>query len=314
MILTAEGDRVKIVANDRPVDVPDGQTIGEFLASRNQDPRYVVVERNGEVVPRSEAAGTPLAEGDRLIVVRAVAGGAGERIGVPRGDDEQRSVAPSVGSIGTRRRRRLEASRLYVVTDARRERGDLEDFLDTICSAGVDIIQLRDKEASDDELLRAAMIFRRVADAHGALFILNDYPQLAVDAGADGVHVGQDDTSPQAARRVCGRHAIIGRSTHSVDQLDAAADEDVDYVAIGPVHATPTKPGRPATGLDPVRHAAATLTRPWFAIGGIDHQTLPAVVDAGAGRVVVVRAVTQAPAPADAVRALRAGLPSEPDH
>ena len=291
---------MQIIANDRPHEVPEGQTLGAFLASRDQDPRYVVVERNGEVVKRAEAAGTVLVDGDRLIIVRAVAGGAGGNGSGGNGS----------GSLGERRRRRLDGARLYVVTDARRDRGDLEAFLDTICGAGVDIIQLRDKDAGDDALLRAAMVFRRVADAHGALFIMNDYPRLAVDAGADGVHVGQDDTSPAAARGICGPNAIIGRSTHSVAQLDAADDEDVDYVAIGPVHATPTKPGRPATGLDPVRHAAATVARPWFAIGGIDPATLGDVVDAGAQRIVVVRAVTQADAPADAVRTLRAGITS----
>ena len=200
---------------------------------------------------------------------------------------------------------RLEDARLYVVTDARRERGDLEPFLTAVCEASVDIVQLRDKTATEDELRAASDVFRRVCERTGALFILNDFPGLAVQVGADGVHVGQEDVHPDHARRVVGPDLIIGRSTHSQEQLDAAADEDVDYVAVGPVHETPTKAGRPAIGLDPVRYAARAATHPWFAIGGLNEETLPDVLDAGARRVAVVRYVCDADDPSEACWTLR---------
>ncbi|HEY7283536.1 MAG TPA: thiamine phosphate synthase [Actinomycetota bacterium] len=211
----------------------------------------------------------------------------------------------------SQRRRRLAAARLYVVTGARTERGDLADFLDAILGAGVDIVQLREKEAEAGDVLRWGATFRGAADRHGALFTINDRPDVALALGADGVHVGQNDLPPAIARDILGDEAIVGLSCHSSAQLDAAP-RAADYVTAGPVHATPTKPGRPGTGLDPVRHAAATVERPWFAIGGIDPVTLPAAVDAGATRVVVVRAVTEAPDPEAAVRALLAGLRGSP--
>jgi thiamine-phosphate pyrophosphorylase len=207
-----------------------------------------------------------------------------------------------------RRPERLAAARLYVVTGARREEGDLGTFLDAILGAGVDVVQLREKEAEAGDLLRWGEVFRAAAERHGALFTVNDRPDVALALGADGVHVGQNDLPPDVARRVLGPDAILGLSCHSTEQLDAAAT-DADYVTAGPVHATPTKPGRPGTGLDVVRHAAATVDRPWFAIGGIDASTLPAAVEAGARRIVVVRAVTEAEDPASAVRALLGQLP-----
>jgi thiamine-phosphate pyrophosphorylase len=206
------------------------------------------------------------------------------------------------------RRARLANARLYVVTGARVDRGDLPEFLDAILEAGVDVVQLREKEAEAGDLLRWGSTFRDAAERHGALFTLNDRPDVALALGADGVHVGQNDLPPRVARDILGPDAVIGLSCHSAGQLDAAPDE-ADYVTAGPVHATPTKPGRPGTGLDVVRHAAATVGRPWFAIGGIDPVTLPAAVEAGIRRIVVVRAVTEAADPASAVRALLAGLP-----
>jgi thiamine-phosphate pyrophosphorylase len=202
---------------------------------------------------------------------------------------------------------RLARSRLYVVTDARSDRGDLEGFLGAILEAGADIVQLREKDTEAGDLLRCAKAFRDAADEHDALFIVNDRPDVALAADADGVHLGQNDLPPRVARRILGANAIIGLSCHTAGQLDAAPP-DADYVTAGPVHETPTKPGRPASGLGVVEHAARTATRPWFAIGGINEETLPAVVAAGSERIVVVRAVTRAEDPAAAVRALRALL------
>jgi thiamine-phosphate pyrophosphorylase len=198
-------------------------------------------------------------------------------------------------------RKRLAGARLYLVCDARPRA-----FLDAALRGGADLIQLRDKTLSDGELVAAARVFRAAADAHGALFILNDRPDLVAACEADGVHVGQDDETPAAARAAVGPDRIVGRSTHAPFQADAAdADPDVDYLAIGPVHATPTKPGRAAAGLDYVSYAARTVAKPWFAIGGLDARTLPAAVEAGARRAVVVRAITEARDPEAAARELK---------
>jgi thiamine-phosphate pyrophosphorylase len=212
--------------------------------------------------------------------------------------------APGAGD----RRERLAQARLYVVTDARSSRGDLADFLVAILDAGVDIVQLRDKQAEAGDLLRWGEIFRETARRRDALFVVNDRPDVALALDADGVHVGQNDLPVAVARRIVGPERIVGLSCHSIAQL-GAADPDADYLTTGPIHATPTKPGRPSTGLDVVRHAAAAEPRPWFAIGGIDPGTLAPAVEAGARRIVVVRAVTQAADPGAAVRALLAGLP-----
>lgn len=199
------------------------------------------------------------------------------------------------------RRERLAVASLYVVTGAR---PDLPEFLDAILRAGVDVVQLREKEAEAGNLLRLGETFRGAAERHGALFIVNDRPDVAFALDADGVHLGQDDLPSRLAREMLGDDAIIGLSTHSPEQWDAAAPE-ADYLCIGPVWETPTKPGRPAAGLDAVRYAAGSgQTRPWFAIGGITEETLPEVLNAGATRIVVVRAVTTAADPAASVRTL----------
>jgi thiamine-phosphate pyrophosphorylase len=208
---------------------------------------------------------------------------------------------------GARRRARLADSRLYVVTDARRAHGDLERFLNEILEAGADIVQLREKDADAGDLLRWAEIFRRAADRHGALFIVNDRPDVMLAAGADGVHLGQNDLPAAWAHRLIGPEYAIGLSCHSASDHATAPDE-ADYLTAGPVHATPTKPGRPGTGLELVRSAARTISRPWFAIGGIDLENVHEVADAGATRIVVVRAVTEADDPAAAVRVMRAAL------
>ena len=197
-------------------------------------------------------------------------------------------------------RERLATARLYLVCDARPR-----EWLRAAVRGGVDMVQLRDKTLDDDALVAAAQEFR----AAGALFILNDRADLVEACGADGVHVGQDDATPAEARSVVGPERIVGRSTHASDQADAAhADPDVDYLAVGPVHATPTKPGRPAAGPGYVGYAARTVEKPWFAIGGLDAHNVGEVVERGARRIVVVRAITEADDPEAAARRLRAAL------
>src|SRR5215207_6562818 len=186
-------------------------------------------------------------------------------------------------------RERVADARLYLVCDARPRA-----FLDAALRGGADLIQLRDKSLDDAGLIEAAAVFRAAADEHGALFILNDRPDLVEACRADGVHVGQDDETPAQARAAVGPERIVGRSTHAPFQADAAdADPDVDYLAVGPVHTTPTKPGRPAAGLHYVAHAASTVSKPWFAIGGLDAANVHEVVERGATRIVVVRAITE---------------------
>jgi thiamine-phosphate pyrophosphorylase len=206
------------------------------------------------------------------------------------------------------RRERLARSRLYVVTDARERQGDLAEFLAEILDAGVDIIQLREKEAEVADLLKWGEVFREAAARNGALFILNDRPDVALALDADGVHLGQEDLPMDEARAIMGPDAVLGLSTHSPEQWDSAAPE-ADYLCAGPVWETPTKPGRPAAGLGYVKYAASSgETRPWFAIGGIDVDNLARVLEAGATRIVVVRAVTEAPDPAASVHSLRERL------
>jgi thiamine-phosphate pyrophosphorylase len=197
-------------------------------------------------------------------------------------------------------RERLATARLYLVCPARPRA-----WLEAAVAGGVDILQLRDKALDDAGLIAAAQAFRDT----GALFILNDRPDLVDACQADGVHVGQDDETPAQARAAVGRDRIVGRSTHAPGQAAAAqADPDVDYMAIGPVHPTPTKPGRTATGLGYVEYASKTIEKPWFAIGGIDARTVGQVVACGAGRIVVVRAITEADDPGEAARTLRSAL------
>ena len=199
--------------------------------------------------------------------------------------------------------RSLASSSLYFVCGARPGGRPLRDVLAPALSSGVDVFQLREKGGDEDVIREAASVARDLCAAAGALFILNDRPDLVSAVDADGVHVGQDDVPVPEARSVVGPDRIVGLSTHSAEQADAA--EGVDYFAVGPVHATPTKEGRPAIGLDPVRHAAETATTPWFAIGGLDETTLGPVLDAGARRIVVVRAIAEAEDPGAAARTLR---------
>ncbi|SES07282.1 thiamine phosphate synthase [Actinokineospora terrae] len=218
------------------------------------------------------------------------------------------------GLDGDQIRRRLADARLYLCTDARTEQGDLADFVDAALAGGVDIVQLRDKrggaplEAGPE--LRALSVIAEVCAAHGALLAVNDRADVALAAGADVLHLGQDDLPVTAARRVVGDDVVIGKSTHDFAQaVSAAAEPGVDYFCTGPCWTTPTKPGRAAAGLDLVQAtAAADPRRPWFAIGGIDARRLPEVVAAGARRIVVVRAITEAVDPKSAAEALVAGL------
>ena len=192
--------------------------------------------------------------------------------------------------------------RLYLCTP---DRPDLASFLEACIAGGVDVVQLRDKVLDARPLLARARVAAEVCAAHGVPFILNDRPDLALECGADGVHVGQDDAPPALARRILGPDAVVGLSTHAPAELDAAAGEPADYVSTGPVSPTPTKPGRPGTGVEYLRYAAGTATRPWFVTGGVTPETVGAMLDAGARRFVVVRWLTEAVDPEKAARALR---------
>lgn len=213
---------------------------------------------------------------------------------------------------------RLAAARLYLCTDARRELGDLAEFADAALAGGVDIVQLRDKgsagerqfgplEARDE--LAACEILAEAARRHGALFAVNDRADIARASGADVLHLGQRDLPLSVAREIVGPDTVIGLSSHDPDQAAAAADSEADYFCVGPCWPTPTKPGRPAPGLELVRAAAALgADKPWFAIGGINPERLPEVLDAGARRIVVVRAITAAADPRAAAERLRSAL------
>jgi thiamine-phosphate pyrophosphorylase len=202
---------------------------------------------------------------------------------------------------GDDRHSRLRAARLYLVCGGQDDR-----FLESALRGGVDIVQLRLKEAGDREIIATSRRFARMCAAHGALFILNDRPDLVAEGSADGVHVGQDDVPVAQARALVGPDRLVGLSTHSRAQIDAAGTTAApDYIGVGPVYETPTKPGRAAVGLDAVRYAAARAPAPFFAIGGIDDRTVGGVVAAGARRVAVVRALVGAPDPEAAARRLR---------
>ena len=190
-------------------------------------------------------------------------------------------------------------ARLYLITAAR---PDLPAFLEAAVRGGVDFVQIREKELPDGRLLGVLEEAREVTRRLGVPFAVNDRPDLAVLVGADFVHVGQDDLPPAVVRRF---GIPVGVSTHAPDELARA---DADYVGVGPVYETPTKEGRPAVGLEYVRHAAAYARLPWFAVGGIDETNVADVVAAGAHRIAVVRAIGAADDPERAARALRRAL------
>jgi thiamine-phosphate pyrophosphorylase len=207
---------------------------------------------------------------------------------------------------GAERRARLADATLYLCTDGRRDRGDLADFLDAALSGGVDVVQLREKGLEAREELALAEVFADAARRHGALFAVNDRADIARVCGADILHVGQGDLPVDVARDLVGDDVVIGLSSHADDEATSAvAAAAVDYFCVGPTWPTPTKPGRPAPGLPLVKHAAGlTAGKPWFAIGGIDFTNVDQVIDAGARRIVVVRAITEAEDPKAAAQQL----------
>ncbi len=254
---------------------------------------------------------------------------------------------PSHTDLGALRRAQLAAARLYLVCDAAPGGRELGDLLAAAIAGGVQIVQLRDKRLRDDELTAAARAAGELCRRLGALLIVNDRPAVALRAGADGVHVGQHDTPVADVRALVGADLLVGLSTHAPREIDYVAGEihdtpretrathgpgavaetgvgetgeqvarvaagdnprGVDYIGVGPVHATPTKPGRPPVGLQLVRYAAAHAGVPFFAIGGIDAENVASVIAAGGRRVAVVRAIADAQDPLGAAWALRAAL------
>jgi thiamine-phosphate pyrophosphorylase len=215
-------------------------------------------------------------------------------------------------NLGADRRARLAAARLYLICDAHPRGRELPDLLRAAIAGGVDIVQLRDKALGDDELAAVAHAAGTLCRKLGALFVVNDRPAVAAAAGADGAHVGQDDLPVAQARELVGADMLLGLSTHAPQEIDAVEAGDnlngVDYIGVGPVHSTPTKPGRPAVGIELVRYAAAHASLPFFAIGGIHAGNAARVIAAGARRLAVVRAVADAPDPQRAARELRAAL------
>src|SRR6266498_2115268 len=211
---------------------------------------------------------------------------------------------------GSARRERLAAARLYLCTPIR---PDLADFAEAVCGAGVDVIQLRDKEAEAVPLLEAAAVLRAAADRHGALLAVNDRADVALAAAADVLHLGQEDLPMTWARQIVGDGMLLGRSTHDLEQARCAVAEGWDYFAVGPVYPTATKPGRPAVGTTLLQAVAALAPPvPWFAIGGVDRSNLAEVMEAGVSRIVVVRAITDAVDPAAAAAELRRALAEGP--
>ncbi|HEY2142230.1 MAG TPA: thiamine phosphate synthase [Solirubrobacteraceae bacterium] len=216
-------------------------------------------------------------------------------------------------NIGAERRERLAASRLYLVCPAIGDREamggrGLPDLLGAAVAGGVDVVQVREKHLPDDELAAIAHAARALCERLGALLIVNDRPTVAREVGTDGVHVGQDDMPPAEVRELVGPELLVGLSTHAPEEIDAVDPTLVDYIGVGPIHATPTKPGRPPVGPELIRYAAAHSPVPFFAIGGIDSGNVDEALDAGATRVCVLRAVTEADDPRRAARGLRDSL------
>jgi thiamine-phosphate pyrophosphorylase len=206
---------------------------------------------------------------------------------------------------GPLRRERLRTARLYLCCDARPNGEDPEPLLRAALNGGVDIVQLREKALPRREIERSALTFRRLCDTYSALFIVNDDPDLARACDADGVHVGQEDMAAEEVRDAVGPDSIVGLSTHSEEQIAASATQPVDYISAGPIWETPTKEGRPAVGLELIAHAAANAPHPFFAIGGIDISNAARVVEAGARRLCVVRAIRDAADPTAVAEQLR---------
>jgi thiamine-phosphate pyrophosphorylase len=217
-----------------------------------------------------------------------------------------KTSAPEPDSLAERRRVWLGQSRLYLICDTKPAGYEPEEVLRPALQAGVDVVQLREKQADDREIVEAGRIFRRLCDAYDALFIVNDDPELAIACSADGVHLGQGDAAPSEVRKVIGSDSLIGLSTHSRRQIEGA--RDVDYVAVGPVYRTPTKPEYEPVGVKLIRWAAEHAPLPFFAIGGIDSTNASEVLEAGATRLAVVRAIRDADDPGEAARELKAQI------
>lgn len=201
----------------------------------------------------------------------------------------------------------LAGRRLYLCTP---DRPDLGEFVAACVAGGVDVVQLREKRLEARQLLVRAAVVRDVCAREGIPFILNDRPDLALEAGADGVHVGQEDAPPALARRILGERAIVGLSTHRPDELERAVGQPVDYVSAGPVVPTPTKPGRPGTGVEYAALAVQRSTLPVFVTGGVSPSSVPALAAAGVRHFVAVRWLTEAADPFRAARGLRAAIDS----
>jgi thiamine-phosphate pyrophosphorylase len=201
---------------------------------------------------------------------------------------------------------KLAAMRLYLITG---DHGGVEAttrIVESALEGGVDVVQLRKKTMPKGEQYVIALALRRLTAMHQALFIVNDHADLAIAADADGVHLGQDDLPPDAVRAIPGfAGRVIGRSTHTLAQAHGAMREGADYFAVGPVHRTPTKAGRPPVGTDLVAEVAAIADRPFVAVGGIDRENAPAAIEAGARAIAVVRAIYDDADPAEAARRLR---------
>jgi len=227
-----------------------------------------------------------------------------------------------IADLGAERRARLAASRLYLVSGALAEHSvsersgvdgrDLPDLLRAAVAGGVEIVQLREKHLGDDRLVAVADAAHALCARLGALLIVNDRPSVAIEAGADGVHVGQEDMPVAEVRELVGPDMLIGLSTHAPEEIDSEDALLADYIGVGPVHETPTKPGRPAVGLELIRYAAEHSPVPFFAIGGLNAENLGEAIDAGARRAVVLRAIAEAEDPQVAARTLHELLDMRP--
>ncbi|HTC72176.1 MAG TPA: thiamine phosphate synthase [Solirubrobacteraceae bacterium] len=218
------------------------------------------------------------------------------------------STDPPTGTPRPDLRERLAAARLYMVCGADPDGSELPTLLRAASAGGVEIVQLREKHLPDEELASIAIAMRILCEQLGTLLIVNDRPWVAREAEADGVHVGQDDIPVSELRELVGPDMLIGLSTHTPEQIDAVDASVVDYIGVGPIHQTPTKPGRPAVGVELIRYAAARAPVPFFAIGGLDANNLPQALDAGATRVCVLRAIAAAADPQRAAQELREQL------
>jgi thiamine-phosphate pyrophosphorylase len=202
--------------------------------------------------------------------------------------------------------RRLADVRLYLIMDAN-PRVPLPQFLDAAIDGGVGMVQLREKRMDDAALLTLALQCAQTCRRRGVPFIVNDRADIALASGADGVHVGHDDLPPSAVRALIGPKRIIGVSTHTREQVDAARGV-ADYIGVGPIHETPTKPGRPAVGSALVRYAATHAPPPCFAIGGLNPTNVGDVLAAGGLAVSVHRWITGSDDPARAAREMLAAM------